>query len=63
MIVLDTTVLVHAVGDDHDLREPARAIGEAVESGSVQATTTVEAVRGLRWVDLAGDELPGLLAG
>lgn len=143
MIVLDTTVLIYAVGDDHDLREPARAIVEAVESGSMQATTTVEAVqefvhvrarrrdrgdaaalgrayaallspllrpaeedlvaglrlferetalgafdavlataaiaakaealvsadrsfgavRGLRWVDLAGDELPGLLAG
>ena len=45
MIVLDTTVLVYAVGDDHELREPARAIVEAVESGAVQASTTVEAIQ------------------
>ena len=45
MIVLDTTVLVYAVGDDHALREPARAIVEAVGGGSVQATTTVEAIQ------------------
>ncbi len=47
MIVLDTTVLVYAVGDDHELREPARAIVEAVEDGSIQATTTVEAIQEL----------------
>lgn len=45
MIVLDTTVLVYAVGDDHDLRTPARAIVEAVEDGATQATTTVEAIQ------------------
>jgi predicted nucleic acid-binding protein len=45
VIVLDTTVLVYAVGDDHELREPARTIVEAVESGTVQATTTVEAIQ------------------
>ena len=45
MIVLDTTVLVYAVGDDHQLRNPARTIVEAVESGTVQATTTVEAIQ------------------
>ena len=45
MIVLDTTVLVYAVGDDAELREPARTIVEAVESGTVQATTTVEAIQ------------------
>jgi hypothetical protein len=45
VIVLDTTVLVHAVGDDHTLREPARAIVERVEGGSVQATTTVGAIQ------------------
>lgn len=47
MIVLDTTVLVYAVGDDHALRERARAVVEAVEDGSVQATTTVEAIQEL----------------
>ena len=45
MIVLDTTVLVYAVGDDSTLRESARAIVEAVEDGTVQATTTVEAIQ------------------
>ena len=45
MIVLDTTVLVYAVGDDHRLRDPARAIVEAVEGGTLQATTTVEAIQ------------------
>ena len=45
MIVLDTTVLVYAVDDDHALREPARVIVEAVENGAVQATTTVEAIQ------------------
>ena len=45
MIVLDTTVLVYAVGDDHERREPARAIVEAVEDGRIQATTTVEAIQ------------------
>jgi hypothetical protein len=45
VIVLDTTVLVYAVGDDHELREPAPAIVEAVEDGRIQAGTTVEARR------------------
>jgi uncharacterized protein len=45
VIVLDTTVLVYAVGDDHGLRKPARTIVEAVESGAVQATTSVEAIQ------------------
>jgi predicted nucleic acid-binding protein len=45
VIVLDTTVLVYAVGDDHALRDPARAIVEAAEGGAVQATTTVEAIQ------------------
>ncbi len=45
MIVLDTTVLVYAVGDDHTMRAAARAIVEAAEDGAVQATTTVEAIQ------------------
>jgi predicted nucleic acid-binding protein len=45
VIVLDTTVLVYAVGDDHALREPARSLFRAVEEGAVQATTTVEAIQ------------------
>lgn len=45
MIVLDTTVLVHAVGADHPLREPCRAIVEAVGDGRMAATTTIEVVQ------------------
>ena len=45
MIVLDTTVLVYAVGDAHDLRAPARSLVESAERGSVQATTTTEAIQ------------------
>ena len=45
MIVLDTTVLVYAVGDEHTLRDPARAIVEAVVDGTIQATTTIEAIQ------------------
>lgn len=45
MIVLDTTVLVYAVGADHELREPARLIVGAVRDGRVRATTTIEAVQ------------------
>ncbi len=43
MIVLDTTVLVYAVGGDHPLREPCRVIVAA--AGELQATTTVEVIQ------------------
>lgn len=45
MIVVDTSVLVYAVGADHPLRAPCRALVEAVEGGDVRATTTVEVVQ------------------
>lgn len=45
MIVLDTTVLVYAVGAEHPLRQPCRALIEAVRDGTVAATTTVEVVQ------------------
>lgn len=45
MIVLDTTVLVYATGAEHPLREPCRRLVDAVASGRVDATTTVEAVQ------------------
>ena len=45
MILLDTTVLVYAVGDDHTLREPARSLVQAIEDGTAQATTSVEAIQ------------------
>jgi len=45
VIVLDTTVLVYAVGDNHALRDPARALLAAAADGSLRATTTPEAIQ------------------
>ena len=45
MIVLDTTVLVYALGSDHPFRQPCRRLIGAVTSGDVAATTTVEVVQ------------------
>lgn len=45
MILLDTTILVYAVGADHSLRSPCSQLLEWVADGSVRATTTLEAVQ------------------
>ena len=45
MILLDTTVLVYAVGDAHPLRDPCRAVLEAHAAGRIEATTTVEVIQ------------------
>lgn len=45
MIVLDTTVLVYAVGGDHPLAAPCREVVQAIGDGSVAATTTVEVLQ------------------
>jgi predicted nucleic acid-binding protein len=45
MIVVDTTILVLAVGSQHALREPSRRLIEAIGSGIVAATTTPEVVQ------------------
>jgi predicted nucleic acid-binding protein len=45
LIVLDTTVLVYAVGAEHPLREPSRRLVDAVARGRVQATTTPEVIQ------------------
>lgn len=45
MILLDTTVLAYAVGSDHELREPCRALIAAIGDGSVSATTTIEVIQ------------------
>lgn len=50
MIVLDTTVLVYAVGVAHPLREPCRVLIGAARDGTVAATTTVEVVQELAHV-------------
>ena len=45
MIVVDTTVLVYAVGQDHPLAEPSRSLVDAVGSGHIAATTTPEVIQ------------------
>ncbi len=45
MIVLDTTVLIYAVGAEHPLREPCRRLVGAVAGQQIEARTTVEVVQ------------------
>jgi predicted nucleic acid-binding protein len=45
VILLDTTVLVYAKGQDHQLRDPCRALIEAIADRRVEATTTVEVIQ------------------
>lgn len=45
MLVVDTTVLVYAVGDDHPLRPPCRDIIERAGDGRLRVVTTVEVIQ------------------
>ncbi len=45
MIVLDTTVLVYAVGERHELREPSQQLLRAIGDGALQATSTPEVIQ------------------
>lgn len=45
MIVLDTTILVYALGADHPLRQPCRRLIEAVADDRLEASTTPEVVQ------------------
>lgn len=45
MIVLDTTVLVYAVGTDHPFRKPCQELIRAVADSTIQATTTIEVIQ------------------
>ena len=45
MILVDTSVLVYAVGADHRLQAPCRHLVQFVADGTVAATTTVEAIQ------------------
>jgi predicted nucleic acid-binding protein len=45
VIVLDTTVLVYAVGAGHVLREPSRGLLALARDGALRATTTLEVVQ------------------
>lgn len=44
LIVVDTTVLLYAVGDDHPLRDPCRRFVDAL-GNQLDATTTVEVIQ------------------
>lgn len=45
MILLDTTVLVYAKGQDHPLRDPCRELLAAIADRRLEATTTVEVIQ------------------
>ncbi len=45
MILIDTTVLVYAVGGDHPLRDPCRMVIGEIGAGHLAATTTIEVVQ------------------
>ena len=45
MIVLDTTVLLYAVGDEHPLRDPSRRLVRAIGDGRVAATTSAAVIQ------------------
>ena len=45
MILLDTTILVYAVGSEHALREPCRSLIAAIADGRIAGTTTVEVIQ------------------
>ncbi len=47
MIVVDTTILVYAIGEAHALREPCRRLIAAIGEGRIEATTTVEVIQEL----------------
>ena len=44
MILLDTTVLIYAVGDAHPLRAPCRRVLAAHAEGRIEATTIVQVI-------------------
>lgn len=45
MMVLDTTILAYAVGEEHPLREPCRRLLAAHADERIEATTTVEVIQ------------------
>lgn len=45
LILLDTTVLVYAVGADHPLTAPAREVVRQLQRGEIRAQTTPEVIQ------------------
>jgi predicted nucleic acid-binding protein len=50
LIVVDTTVLMHAVGAEHPLKEPSHRLVDAVGAGRMVGTTTVEVIQEFAFV-------------
>jgi uncharacterized protein len=50
LIVVDTTVLMYAVGADHPLKDPSRRLVDAIGVGRILGTTTVEVVQEFAYV-------------
>ena len=42
VIVLDTTVLIYAVGGEHEFRQPYRDLVSAIGAGGLRASTTLD---------------------
>lgn len=49
-VVLDTNVLVYAIGGEHPLRDPARAVITEVTVGRIRATTTPQVIQEFAYV-------------
>jgi len=45
VIVVDTSILLYSVGEDHPLRDPCRRLVDAVRRGKVPATATAEVIQ------------------
>lgn len=45
MIVLDTSILMYAVGDEHPLADPCRDLLDAIRRGRLPASTTPEVIQ------------------
>jgi len=45
VIVVDTTILVYALGGPHPLQEPSERLMDAVAGGELHATTTIEVIQ------------------
>ncbi len=49
-MILDTNVLIYAVGGEHPLRDPARRLIAAIRDGTVLATTSVLVLQEVTYV-------------
>jgi predicted nucleic acid-binding protein len=50
VILLDTPVLVYAVGDEHPLREPCQRLLNAHALGTIACSTTIEVIQEFAYV-------------